>query len=327
MHWLLVGLLAGCAPATTEPLPYPTAASPPPAVDPSREDATSRAERPSTASVADAAVSTTADEDALLEDDLVVDASDPDGSRKIIRQSIKKAYFPSGQLKRKYQVAETEAGERFEHGGSIEYYANGTIHRVGRYRYNLRDGTWFFNHANGSRAKKGIYLEGKPHGQWRVYSEEGKLMRLESFDRHRPHGKWVLYYDDESVKSETDFVAGKIHGKSLVYYPDGQLKASVSFEKGQEHGVTRRYFEDGKRMTVEHFKHGKRHGRSTSWFETGAVAADQMFEEGVEVPLPEGIGKVPLEKLPTGESVDDGATLKTSRAEILPVGDRMSPAA
>ncbi len=306
MTLVFANLMVGCSPVAKEPLPpAPVSLASTASAEPAEEFDTS-SDQPLAGTNRTESSPSDADDELVLDSDLLIPESSDSDRRKIVRQSTKMLYDENGRLKRKYQVAESVSGERFDHGGSIEYSPNGKLYRAGRYRYGEREGLWFFNHRDGSRAKKGTYVEGKPDGEWRYYSNDGTLDRIENYNVRRPHGKWTTFYSDGTVKSETDFVAGKIDGISRYYYPSGQLKAAVSFKDGKEHGVTRRYFEHGERLTLEHFQHGQRHGRSTSWTADGEVAVDQMFEAGLEIPLPEGIGEVPPEDQLSGSDRSAG---------------------
>ncbi len=66
-------------------------------------------------------------------------------------------------------------------GEFVEYYKNGAIKAVGKYKGSMMNGAWKFYRMDGSLMRSGAFKDGKQSGEWITYDAKGKKVKTTRF--------------------------------------------------------------------------------------------------------------------------------------------------
>ena len=186
---------------------------------------------------------------------------------EIIRDGIKKEYFPNGKVK-----SETTYKDGKPNGPSTTYFENGKKDSEIAYENGVPVGRGIFYFADGNLREEVAYLDGLNDVRIRDYYLN-KNLYLAS---HKQNGRWVeatqeyapnglplkeVFFDENGgIKEEKvyDSDGNPLKDGILVqYYPNGQASMETPYRDGQANGIGKQYNEEGKAVAEIVYKDGK----------------------------------------------------------------------
>lgn len=107
------------------------------------------------------------------------------------------------------QSVEKAAAEPVDHGVFAQWFPDGTLQYIGRYRQGRLHGIELQWHDNGRPAALAWYADGQRQGLRRTWNPDGKLVTEESYLDDRPHGTWSVWEPSGRLKWQGRFDRGE----------------------------------------------------------------------------------------------------------------------
>ena len=117
-------------------------------------------------------------------------------------------FYPSGQLRAKWQAGVTEEGEYVLHGNQVWYY------------------------ENGSKQYEVVYEAGHKTGNEILWDKEGRKVWNWKYD-DKGKGIWTRYYRNEQMKSKSTWQDFRANGPSRRWSVNGEVISDVMFDQGR----------------------------------------------------------------------------------------------
>lgn len=98
-------------------------------------------------------------------------------------QFDKEKPFPKPLLKKLLlaRLAQINSSYPKKTGEFVEYYKNGGIKALGKYKGSKMHGAWKFYRMDGTLMRSGSFKEGKQSGEWVTYDAKGKKVKTTRF--------------------------------------------------------------------------------------------------------------------------------------------------
>ena len=167
-----------------------------------------------------------------------------------------------------------------KHGPFEYYYNSGSLKRKCNYLNNKKNGTWETYRENGVLKSKGEYIDDEKNGTWETYTENRVLKSKGQYIDDEKTGLWIVNNLTDSIIKKSNYLNGKLSGKELQWYKDSII-SSGQYELGKKNGYWQNWFQNRNINSKGSYINGKRHGEWRFYFESGALAALEIYENGV----------------------------------------------
>jgi antitoxin component YwqK of YwqJK toxin-antitoxin module len=131
------------------------------------------------------------------------------------------------------------------HGEAKGWYANGKIKYVGNFKYNKKDGKWFYWYRNGKTEAIEVYNNGVPTGTWYIWFRNGKLLARFSYKNGLLDGEYVSFFINGQIDTKAFYVRDTLDGKYTEYYENGNKRYEVIYDMGEQIGIAKEWSIDG----------------------------------------------------------------------------------
>lgn len=147
-------------------------------------------------------------------------------------------------------------------GKWIDYYDNGQIRCVGKFKDNEPIDEFLFYSDKGILIAKGEYLNKKKHNQWEYYSEnDGSVILRENYNNGILEGKTIVYSAvTHKIVEETEYVDGIRNGECNQYYDNGKLMIKMNYKNDKLDGLYVSYYPNGAKKDEGNYKDGNKIG-------------------------------------------------------------------
>lgn len=196
-------------------------------------------------------------------------------------------YFCNSSLKKIYKKYAPFYIKVFKMGngkiGIHQYTTEKNIYMRGSFLDNTletKHGPFEYYYNSGSLKRKCNYLNNKKNGTWETYRENGVLKSKGEYIDDEKTGLWFVNDLDASTVRKSNYLNGKLSGKELIMYKDS-LISSGQYELGKKNGYWQNWFENRNINSKGSYINGKRHGEWRFYFKSGALAALEIYENGV----------------------------------------------
>jgi len=126
-----------------------------------------------------------------------------------------------------------------------EYYDNGQLKVLGKFKDGVREGQWFSYHNNGQIENEMNYKNGKANGLWRGYYKTGEIKVEFYCEDGKFHGDMVGYYKNGQPAEKSKYNKDLLNGNSILYFKDGTIKSLGEYKNDIRYGKWVDYFENG----------------------------------------------------------------------------------
>lgn len=171
------------------------------------------------------------------------------------------------------EEGEYEMGKRI--GQVKQYFDNGEIHRIVRFKDGMKNGLSEKWHPNGNKAYEVTFKDDVEDGPFKDYFEDGTKSTEGTYKQGKFHGIIKVFYMTGQLQFEAEFVANEKNGKYFGYFESGKVQYEGSYQVGKRHGSWTEYYENGNVAVKSFYQKGMLHGAFTSYHENG-----QLHEQG-----------------------------------------------
>ena len=131
----------------------------------------------------------------------------------------------------KTDQSQHDANGKLKNGVFKEYFKDGMLACVGKYRNGEKIGEWKYYLRNGLLKAIGRFSNGKMTGEWKWYRENGKLMQTGSFDDEKKAGVWKRYHPTGALYDEGEYANDNKVGEWRTYDTKGKLTKSTRHKR------------------------------------------------------------------------------------------------
>lgn len=163
-----------------------------------------------------------------------------------------------------------------------EYYEDGSLKSVERFKGVYRHGKSVFFHKNGKPGSKNIYRKGVKVRKSRTYFESGQIRILSSYKNGKRHGIAKIYNKRGVLLSRQDYKNDSRKGVFKTYRENGKLKSKGRYLEGKEFGTWKYYYENGNLQSLNVYKSSSEIVLAIFYYENKSTKAIGSFDERIE---------------------------------------------
>jgi antitoxin component YwqK of YwqJK toxin-antitoxin module len=178
----------------------------------------------------------------------------------------KKELYSDGSVK-----SEIYCQDELRHGPSSFYDPEGRLLAKGWFIKNQRMGINAQYYPNGPLYSLKRYKFGLIEGKQEYYYPNGALKTMMHFHGGKMEGQAVLYYPSGQMKRRLSFKEGKRHGPEEMWYPNGEKELEAEYENDHPIGTIKNWFSKGRLAKLITFHKSPNEFDMTLWNEEGQV--------------------------------------------------------
>lgn len=190
-------------------------------------------------------------------------SSTPETEIELIRER-----YADGKVRVEREVTQDADENYVNHGLWKMWDRQGRLVGEGRYRSDLRDGTWnrWFHKDEAKMLLTMPYREYVAPFVSQASFKEGKL-----------HGKWIIFDSKQRKVSEWHFVDGERHGKQTWWFANGRKMRDVDYRNGEMDGEELVWDAAGKQLSKDTYQSGRKLAMKTAKYKAGQKHTQGMY--------------------------------------------------
>ncbi|MDN2712652.1 toxin-antitoxin system YwqK family antitoxin [Janthinobacterium sp. SUN118] len=221
------------------------------------------------------------------------------------RDSISETYHENGQLMNRTLYH----GDEMADGEHVSYGANGAVSSRSYQRNGKMHGVQELFYADGKLHRRGRFVDGKREGEFVRYAQDGSVLAMTVWVHDQPDGWSFESHDNGVVSNKTLYRKGAVlslqtwapngrpnfawqkdaqgrdHGDTTDWHANGVRASVTPFVAGQRHGLLQIWHTDGSLQQIVPYEHGKKHGIERHWDRNGRLVQEQAWQAGQLLPV------------------------------------------
>jgi antitoxin component YwqK of YwqJK toxin-antitoxin module len=180
-------------------------------------------------------------------------------------------------------LAEGIYDEEGRRQGLWKFYVDagtGELKETGKYKNNLRVGTWKYYFIDGEIEQIGDFANDKPEGTWRWYYPNKQLRLEENYEDGFEEGPSVEFDESGNEVAKGNYVEGFKDG--LWTYHIGNIKETGKYYEGEKQGLwVKKYIDNGNIAFEGEYLNGQENGMHKEYHANGQPKRRGRYSLGV----------------------------------------------